>query len=87
MLLGFSLLPFLFLYLIYVIISFCRGDTVQGWVSVIGVSLVVGSTQLIILGIMGEYIGKLLDESRKRPRYVRYASGPAREAKDDASAP
>jgi len=40
---------------------------VQGWASMIVVSLVMGGIQLIMLGLLGEYLWRTLDESRNRP--------------------
>jgi polyisoprenyl-phosphate glycosyltransferase len=56
--------------LFYVFLSWLRGDTVQGWTSLIAVILVLGSAQLLVLGVMGEYVGRLYIESKRRPLYV-----------------
>ena len=45
-------------------------NTVPGWTSTIVTVVLVGGVQLIILGIIGEYIGKLVNESKHRPHYV-----------------
>jgi dolichol-phosphate mannosyltransferase len=42
----------------------------DGWSSLMTVSLVVGGMQLIMLGVQGEYVGRLLEEARQRPRYL-----------------
>jgi dolichol-phosphate mannosyltransferase len=42
----------------------------QGWTSVIVVVLFLGGVQLVTLGILGEYLGYVLDEVRRRPPYV-----------------
>lgn len=43
--------------------------TVQGWTSLILVTLFLGGAQLLSLGIIGEYLGRVLDETRQRPLY------------------
>jgi dolichol-phosphate mannosyltransferase len=45
-------------------------NTVPGWASTIVTVVLVGGVQLIILGIIGEYLGKLVNESKKRPHYI-----------------
>ena len=45
-------------------------STVPGWASTIVTVVLVGGVQLIILGIIGEYIGKLVNESKHRPHYI-----------------
>jgi len=45
-------------------------NTVPGWASTIVTVVLVGGVQLIILGIIGEYLGKLVIESKKRPHYI-----------------
>jgi glycosyltransferase involved in cell wall biosynthesis len=46
------------------------GIPVVGWVSLMAVLLVVSGTQLLMTGILGEYLWRNLDETRRRPRYV-----------------
>lgn len=56
--------------ILYVLISFFTGNTVPGWSSnLISVSL-IGGIQLISLGVIGEYIGKIYLETKHRPRYI-----------------
>jgi len=57
-------------YLIYVLIQFVSGQTLQGWTSLISLSLIFNGVILIILGIIGEYIGRIYDESKARPLYL-----------------
>lgn len=65
---GFGLAGLMTLF--YVFVSWLKGDTVQGWTSLIAVILVLGSAQLLVLGVMGEYVGRLYIESKRRPLYV-----------------
>lgn len=44
--------------------------TVPGWTSVILVVAVLGAMQLLVLGIIGEYLGRVLRETRRRPAYI-----------------
>jgi dolichol-phosphate mannosyltransferase len=45
-------------------------ETVQGWTSVIVVVLFLGGVQLLSLGIIGQYVGRIFDEVKGRPLYV-----------------
>jgi polyisoprenyl-phosphate glycosyltransferase len=47
-----------------------RGNPVQGWASMMCVLLIVSGVQLIMLGILGEYLWRTFDETRGRPRYI-----------------
>jgi dolichol-phosphate mannosyltransferase len=46
------------------------GSPVQGWSSMMCVLLIVAGVQLVMLGILGEYLWRVFDESRGRPRYI-----------------
>jgi len=52
-----------------VIVYFC-GRTVSGWASMTCLICMIGGVQLICLGIIGEYIGKIYLETKGRPRYI-----------------
>jgi dolichol-phosphate mannosyltransferase len=58
-----------FLYAIDIIISAIRGITVPGWASIMVVILILGGFQMIMFGIVGEYLWRNLEESRRRPLY------------------
>jgi dolichol-phosphate mannosyltransferase len=59
-----------FLYAGEVLVNAFRGHPVQGWTSLIIVVLLLGGMQMIMMGILGEYLWRALDESRRRPRYL-----------------
>lgn len=68
--LGFIMLIVSFIVLIYSIIRKVTGNTVDGWTFIIVSIWLVSSIQLLSLGIIGEYIGKIYSEVKKRPRYI-----------------
>lgn len=47
-----------------------KGDLVQGWGSLISVVLIVGGAQLVFIGLIGEYLARTYEESKRRPLYV-----------------
>lgn len=57
-------------YLVMIAYRFAEGQIVEGWTSLMLAMLFLGSTQLITLGVIGEYIGRIYDQSRGRPRYL-----------------
>jgi len=59
-----------FLYAVYVIVNAIVGNPIQGWSSLMVIVLLLGGVQMIMLGVLGEYLWRSLDESRSRPRYV-----------------
>jgi dolichol-phosphate mannosyltransferase len=46
------------------------GSPVQGWPALMCAVLIVGGVQLVMLGVLGEYLWRAFDETRGRPRYV-----------------
>ena len=46
-----------------------RGNTVEGWTSVMIAIVVLGGVQMLSLGVIGEYIGKIYMETKERPKY------------------
>ncbi len=70
--LGMALSGVSFIYLIIALFLklFNVIDTVQGWMSIVAISLFFNGIVLLVLGIMGEYIGRIYDEVKARPLYV-----------------
>lgn len=56
--------------IIWAIVSHAVGKTVVGWASMICVICFIGGIQLICIGVLGEYIGKIYMEVKHRPRYI-----------------
>src|SRR6266568_225932 len=69
----FALLGFLYA-LLLAVRRIVYGAPIEGWTSLICVVLVVSGVQLIMLGVLGEYLWRTFDESRRRPRYIIEAS-------------
>lgn len=55
---------------IWALIAFLLGHAVTGWASTVAVIGLVGGIQLICLGVIGEYVGKMYMEVKQRPRYI-----------------
>ena len=68
--LGFFFSLLSVLYIPYVIYSFLNGSEISGWASLIMTIVFFGGLQLIILGIIGVYIGKIFTQTKERPAYI-----------------
>ncbi len=68
---GFTIALLAFVYGLYAIYSSVfTNQTISGWGSTISVILFIGGLQLIILGVIAEYVGKIYLESKNRPNYI-----------------
>jgi dolichol-phosphate mannosyltransferase len=80
---GFSIVPlriatylgFIFsvigvLFFAYTIYSYVTGIAIQGWTTLMTVVLTLGSAQLFVLGVIGEYLGRLYIQSKNRPLFI-----------------
>ncbi len=56
--------------LLWALIARLSGHSVSGWASLMGSIWMIGGIQLLSLGVIGEYIGKIYSESKARPRYL-----------------
>lgn len=67
---GFAFAGMGVLLMIYVLASWMAGAVVAGWTSLMATVLIIGSVQLIVVGILGEYIGRLYMQSKARPLFI-----------------
>src|SRR4029079_4769214 len=67
---GYSASLLAFLYLVSVFVQKALGYTVEGWATIMVALLFLGAVQLVCLGILGEYLGRICNEVKPRPMYV-----------------
>jgi dolichol-phosphate mannosyltransferase len=58
------------LLVLYIAYGFLTGSAIQGWTSLMLVVVVLGAVQMFVLGMIGEYLGRLYIESKRRPLYI-----------------
>ena len=68
--LGMGISGVSFLLILYTLASYFSGNTVPGWSSSLIATCLIGGIQLISLGVIGEYIGKIYLETKQRPRFI-----------------
>lgn len=68
--LGIVIFAISILMLIYFLITWCIGWTVPGWTSIVVSVWAIGGLQLLAIGIIGEYIGKIYMETKARPKFI-----------------
>ena len=68
--LGIGVSGLSFIGVLWAVIAQLMGKTVTGWASTVCVICFMGGVQLISLGVLGEYIGKIYMEVKARPRYI-----------------
>jgi len=54
----------------YALFSYLRGNTIPGWTSVAVLIAFIGGVQLLVMGMLGEYIGRIHEETKMRPLYI-----------------
>ena len=68
--LGIIIFAISILMLIYFLITWCIGWTVPGWTSIVVSVWAIGGLQLLAIGIIGEYIGKIYMDTKARPKFL-----------------
>jgi dolichol-phosphate mannosyltransferase len=69
--LGMGIAAWGFIYALVVMLSnILFSIPVAGWMSLVAIVLVIGGIQMTMMGIIGEYVWRTLDETRSRPRYI-----------------
>jgi len=58
------------LLVLYIAYAWIAGQSIQGWTSLMLVVVVLGAIQMFVLALMGEYIGRLYNEAKRRPLYI-----------------
>jgi hypothetical protein len=67
--------------------AYFRGQTIEGWSSTLAAVLILGGMQLVVLWIVGEYLGRVFEELKQRPIYIaRQTPAEPRPAADNARA-
>jgi len=56
--------------ILYIAYAWAAGRNIQGWTSLMLVVVILGAVQMFVLALMGEYIGRLYNEAKRRPLYV-----------------
>ena len=67
---GFAVSVFAFLYILVVLVLKAAGISWLGYTSLMASILFLGGVQLLMIGIMGEYLGRIFDEVKRRPLYL-----------------
>lgn len=68
--LGFIMLFISIIMIIYTIVVKILGNTVDGWAFIMLSIWFIGGVQLVSIGLIGEYIGKIYSETKHRPKYI-----------------
>lgn len=69
-LLGVIIFAASLLMLVYSVVRHFMGATVEGWTSIVVSVWAIGGLQLLAIGVIGEYLGKIYLETKARPRYI-----------------
>lgn len=67
---GLWLVGLLVLVAAYILFNWLNGNTVEGWTSLSLLVIGLGAAQMLVLGVIGEYLGRVYVEAKRRPLYI-----------------
>ncbi|OYZ14144.1 MAG: glycosyltransferase [Sphingomonadales bacterium 28-64-96] len=67
---GLWLVGLLMLVAMYILVRFLQGETIEGWTSLSLLVIGIGAAQMLVLGVIGEYLGRVYVEAKRRPLYI-----------------
>jgi polyisoprenyl-phosphate glycosyltransferase len=67
---GLWLVGLLVLVAVYILVRFLQGETIEGWTSLSLLVIGIGAAQMLVLGVIGEYLGRVYVEAKRRPLYI-----------------
>ena len=59
-----------FVGIVWAIVEVILGNAIAGWASTVCIILFLGGVQLLSIGVIGQYVGKIYMETKRRPRYI-----------------
>jgi dolichol-phosphate mannosyltransferase len=60
-----------FIYILHIFyVKFVTGTAIPGWTSIVLPIIILGSLQIIAIGLLGEYLAKVIMDVKHRPRYI-----------------
>lgn len=68
---GLAIFIFSCLMTIFILVSVARGNVVPGWASTVIPIYFIGGVQVMLMGLIGEYVGKIYKEVKGRPRFIK----------------
>lgn len=67
---GFIVAIVAFLFAVFALVAWAAGSALPGWTSIVFPLSLLGGVHLVALGVIGEYVGKIYEETKRRPRYI-----------------